>query len=38
MRMWMKDHRNWCAGTGTGLETAFKTAFRPWKDDFGHCT
>ncbi len=36
--MRMQDQRDGSAGAGTGAETAFETAFRPWKDDFGHCT
>ncbi len=33
----MKNQGDGRAGAGPGAETAFKTTFGPWKDDFGHC-
>jgi cysteine desulfurase len=32
----MKDHRNGCAGAGSGGETALQAAFGAGEDDFGH--
>jgi hypothetical protein len=34
----MEDQSDWSARAGTGAETAFEAAFRPWKNDFGHRT
>ena len=36
LRVRVEDQGDGRAGAGPWLETTFKTAFRPWKNDFGH--
>src|SRR3546814_20662331 len=34
--MGVQNHGDWCAGTRSGAEAAFKTAFRAGKNNCGH--